>query len=82
MKQFVKALNKGGECFAYLPKKFPGLSNEKFKEGIFDGLEISQLIKNPNFVKSMNELEKQTWNSFISVIRNFLGNINQKTIYN
>jgi hypothetical protein len=44
MKQFVKALPKEGECFKYLCKKFPGLSDEKLKEGIFVGPDlISQM---------------------------------------
>ena len=37
MKQFVKALNKTGQCFQYILSAFPGLSNEKLKAGIFDG---------------------------------------------
>ena len=35
MKQFVKALDKEGDCFQYICKAFPGLSNEKLKAGIF-----------------------------------------------
>ena len=31
MKQYVKALNKDGDCFKYMCRKFPGLSNEKLK---------------------------------------------------
>ena len=34
MKQFVKALDKHGDCFNYIVKKFPGLSMEKMKAGI------------------------------------------------
>ena len=74
MKKFVNTLYKDGECFAYLSKQFPGLSNEKLKEGIFDGQQIRQLIKDPNFVECMNELEKRIWNCFVSVIQNFLWN--------
>lgn len=74
MKQFVKALRKDGQCFAYLSKKFPGLSCEKLKAGIFDGPQIRQLIKDLDFIGSMNELEKSTWKSFVLVVQNFLGN--------
>ncbi|GFW17955.1 uncharacterized protein TNCV_2231361 [Trichonephila clavipes] len=35
MKQFVKALDKEGECFKYLCEQFPGLSDAKLKSGIF-----------------------------------------------
>ena len=37
MKQFVKALDKEGECFKYLCTKFPRLTYEKIKAGIFFG---------------------------------------------
>ena len=37
MKQFVKALDKNGDCFKYICKTFPGLSDEKKKTGVFDG---------------------------------------------
>ena len=37
MKQFVKALDKDGNCFNYIAKIFPGFSIEKLKAGIFDG---------------------------------------------
>lgn len=36
MKQFVKALDKQGQCFQYITKQFPQLSDVKLKEGIFD----------------------------------------------
>ena len=34
VKQFVKALDKNGDCFNYIAKTFPGLSTEKLKSGI------------------------------------------------
>jgi hypothetical protein len=37
MKQFIKALPKEGECFKYICKMYPGLSDAKLKEGIFVG---------------------------------------------
>ena len=40
MKQFVKALEKDGDCFRYICMKFPNLTIEKVKAGIFDGLQI------------------------------------------
>ncbi|GFS88860.1 uncharacterized protein TNCV_3569571 [Trichonephila clavipes] len=49
MKQFVKALDKSGECFNVLSRKFPRLSIETLKAGIFDGLQIRQLVKDSNF---------------------------------
>ena len=40
MKQFVKAFDKDGDCFIYICMKFPGLTIEKLKAGIFDGSQI------------------------------------------
>ena len=44
MKQFVKALDKEGDCFLYICSAFPSLSYEKVKAGVFDGPHIRQLI--------------------------------------
>jgi hypothetical protein len=74
MKQFVKALNKDGACFEYISRKFPGLSTEKLKAGVFDGPQIRQLLKDTNFTDSMNLIELPAWTSFVDVITNFLGN--------
>ena len=74
MKQFVKALDKDGPCFGYIRIKMPQISIEKLKAGIFDGPQIRQLTKDPAFVKSMNEIEKNSWLSFVEVIKHFLGN--------
>ena len=40
MKQFVKALNEEGVCFKYIQEKFPYMSAEKVKEGVFDKPQI------------------------------------------
>ena len=74
MKQYLKALNKDGECFEYISKKFPNLSSEKLKAGIFDGPQIRKLVNDPDFSISMSEIEKNAWDSFVWVIQNFLGN--------
>ena len=34
MKQFVKSLDQEGDCFQYICKAFPSLSNETLKAGI------------------------------------------------
>ena len=85
MKQFVKTLNKDGDCFQYICKSFPSLSNEKLKAGIFDGPKILQLMKDQKFWDSVSEMELAVWLSFIEVVRNFLGNYradNYKEIVN
>ena len=74
MKQFVKALDKDGACFSYIGKAFPGLSHEKLKAGIFDGTQIRKLMKDEDFVLHMNADESAAWCSYISVVKEFLGN--------
>ena len=74
MKQFVKALPVHGNCFNYICRVFPGMSNEKLKAGIFDGPQIRKLMNDPNFTASMTEKEFAAWISFTVVVKNFLGN--------
>lgn len=74
MKQFVKALDKSGACFAYLVDKFPKLSEAKLKEGIFDGPQIRKMFQDTTFISKMNREEKNAWQSFKAVAQNFLGN--------
>ncbi|GFX75567.1 uncharacterized protein TNCV_4714741 [Trichonephila clavipes] len=74
MKQFVKPLDKEGECFKYLCKQFPGLSDAKVKEGISVGPDVRKLLKDETFVTKMEMKEKNAWNSFKLVVTGFLGN--------
>lgn len=74
IKQFVKALDKDGGCFKYICRSFPGLSTEKLKAGIFDGPQIRSLINNNDFTNHMTRVELEAWTSFVSVVKNFLGN--------
>ena len=53
---------------------FPGLSIEKLKASIFDGPQIRKLISDPNFTKNITEVELSAWSSFVSLVKNFLGN--------
>ena len=74
MKQFVKALDKDGECFTHIGQKFSAVSDAKLKAGVFDGPQIRTLFKDTNFVFQMTEVEKNAWESFKAVATNFLGN--------
>ena len=74
IKQFIKALDKDGDCFTYLCLAFLGLTMEKLKAGIFDGPQIRQLIRDPEYENSMNEEELEAWKAFVLVVKNFLGN--------
>ena len=59
---------------SYLCYVFPGLSIEKLKGGIFDGPQVRQLIRDPEFEKSMTKFELQAWKAFVLVVKNFLSN--------
>ena len=74
MKQFVKALDKHGDCFNYIVKEFPGLSMEKMKAGIFDGQQIRKLIQDQAFTSHMTAVESAAWCSYVSEVRQFPGN--------
>ena len=69
MKQFVKALEKDGDCFKYICRKFPGLSIEKLKAGVFDGPQIRKLMDDAKFFNFMNPTELSAWNAFVNVDR-------------
>ena len=75
MKQFVKSQHKEGVCFKYGQEKFPPkLSMEKVKEGAFVGPQIKALSKDPYFLSTMTDIEKNAWGSFSEVVSKFLGN--------
>jgi len=75
MKQFVKALPKDGDCFKYLCRKFPHLSEAKLKEGVFVGPDIRKMMFDSSFEATMSIKEKEAWISFKEVVTNFLGNV-------
>ena len=71
IKQFVKILEKDGGCFKYICMKFPGLTIEKLKAGIFDGPQIQKLINDTNFCNFMNPAELSAWTAFTNVVKFF-----------
>ena len=73
MKQFIKSLDRSGQCFSYIVSSFPALTIEKIKAGIFDGPQIRRLMKDPNFIKSMTTIEARAWEGFVGVVTGFLG---------
>ena len=74
MKQFVKALKTDSDCIQYIITSLPGLSIEKKKAGVFNRPQIRYLIKDKEFIKTINIKEKTAWLSFVVVVKNFLGN--------
>ena len=77
IKQFVKALCKEGNCFQYIKAAFPSVREEQIKARIFDGPQIKKLIKDPNYILSMNDMDANAWKAFFTVVVNFLGNRKQ-----
>ena len=65
MKQFVKALDRDGDCFKYICKSLRRLSFEKLNAGIFDGPQIRKLINDSDFTKCMNDVEASAWCSYV-----------------
>jgi len=72
MKNFVKAMNQEEAAFTYLREKFPRLSEAKFKEGVFIGPQIRDIIKDKYFNKLLQGDEKAAWDSFKFVRKEFL----------
>lgn len=66
-----RLLDKDGDCVKYISESFPDLSDEKSKGSIFDGPQIKDLIKDPNFVMPPDESYV-----FVLLIKNFLRNLN------
>ena len=73
LKNFVKALDQDGCGFRYL-QKFSAKSEAKLKAGIFIGSEIRKLINDKLYEENLNSLEKEAFNQFCLVVKNFLGN--------
>jgi len=74
MKNFVKALDVKGPAVTYLCEKFPRLTFEKVKAGVFIGPQIRQLFKDQQFETVLSDKEKAAWQSFEKVSNGFLGN--------
>ena len=66
--------NKEGACFKYICGKFPGLTIEKLKAGIFNGPQIRKLMNDHEFPSSTSKEEFHAWDAFVKVVKNFFGN--------
>ena len=75
MKQLLKALEKDGDYYKYICIKFPGLTIEILKAGIFDEPQIRKLINDANFCSFMNPAELSAWMAFTNVVKFFLEKI-------
>ena len=54
-------------------KPFQVLVKKRKKAGVFNGPQIRQLLRDPNFVASMTAHEARAWNAFSLVVNNFFG---------
>ena len=61
LKNFVKALHKNSAAFQHLSTVFRGLSAAKFKEGIFVGPQIREVLKDTDFEELLNIKEMRAW---------------------
>ena len=62
------------QSFNYIYLKFPALSEEKEKDGIFDGSQIRTLMRDTDFMIFMNDIEERARRAFCNVTQKFLGN--------
>ena len=76
MKNFVKAIDREGHGFAFLQEKFPQISTEKLKAGIFEDSQVREHLKDPMFGEAVNEAELPPphWQSLESEVINFMVN--------
>ena len=59
--------------FAFWQEKFPWISMEKLKVGIFDSSQIRELMKDLMFDIALSKVELSVWQWLKSVVTNFLG---------
>ena len=58
------ALPFDGAAFLYLKSKFPHLSGQKLKAGVFTGPQIRQILNDSDFDSAVSEKEISGWHSF------------------
>lgn len=68
VKQFFKTVDVEENYFNYTWKNFPILSKENFGSGIFDSLQIRQLMKDIDFIKVMPVPEAESWKRFVFIV--------------
>ena len=67
-------MHKNGAAFQHLSTVSPGLNAAKFKEDIFVGPQIWEVLKDTDFEELLNLKELRAWEAFISVCSGFFGN--------
>jgi hypothetical protein len=75
LRNFVKVPYRNGPEFSNLREKFPRLSTETIRAGVFIGLQVRQLFTDLQFNLTLSDDEKAAWNAFRHVATGFLGNV-------
>jgi len=69
----VKATDEEREGFDYLRQTFPNVSEDKTKEGVFVGPQVTKIFEDQDSTK-FNSIDRRGWKAFENVCRNFTGN--------
>jgi hypothetical protein len=75
IKNVMKALDRNGPAFSFLCEKFPRLSMEKNKAGVFISPQIHQLFRDPQVDLILTYDEKAAWNALQHITTGFLGQV-------
>ena len=59
MQHYVCALNVEGHSFPYICLKLHGHSYDEIEVDVFDGLQTRILMRDPDFISSMDNIEKK-----------------------
>ena len=74
LKNFLKAIDREGGGFTFFQVKFPRISRKKLKDGILDGPQIREFMKDPKLDEALSGVKLFTWQSLKSVVTDFLTN--------
>lgn len=71
MKQ-IESENSSSEGFKHVKAKFKKkITETKLKESVLVGLPVKELLKDNNFIKTLDETELNVWKSFKCICENF-----------
>ena len=68
-------MDRTGSAFKYLAEIFPPLNEANIKEGCFVGPQVRKIFRDDMFNNLPQGDEKKSWDTFLLVSTNFLGNI-------
>ena len=70
VKQFMKALDHGGEAFQEIRLLFPKLSEAKIK----GGTQVRKILKSAQLENAVSDTEREPWCAFRDIVNGYLGN--------